>query len=281
MSTEDQQQPADGSERVAMSDSGAMDEAKAAIEAFRERHQEGEVSGEELYRVMKGVPRAGFPIQNTDRSYRGEYATEQERAAAREMGRVLLNGLADAAVRERFLELAQDVEMRQEYERAREHTGVASRRQAIPRHLAFDRNIEQLPRIVQAIAHLYCGAGVLPQTRVIEIPAAALMADADEEVIADPELRRRLIWTHGVINRPVDVDSVATYAQRADGGLLFIHDFHQVSPEARSEIADALVYEMEFRRETLAVAVAVDEKLLQHFRAVNPAFCARIYYTVI
>lgn len=261
-------------------DSGGMDEAKAAIEAFRQRHQRGEVSGEELYRIMKGAPRAGFPSQDTDRSYRGEHATEQERATARELGRVLLNGVADAAVRERCLELAQDLEMAQEYERARERMGVASRRQSSTRHLAFNSDIAQLPQIVQAIAHLYCGAGVLPQTRVVEIPAAALMADADEEVIADPELLRRLIWAHGVINRPVDVDSVAAYAQRADGGLLFIHDFHQVTPEARSEIADALVYEMEFRRETLAVAVAADDQLLQRFGVVNPGFCARIYYTV-
>ncbi|WP_131822314.1 hypothetical protein, partial [Mycobacteroides chelonae] len=174
MSTEDQQQPAEGSERVAMSDSDSIDEAKAAIEVFRERHQGGEVSGEELYRVMKGVPRVGFLTQDTDRSYRGEHATEQERATASELGRVLLNGVGDAAVRERCLELAQDVEMRQEYERARERMGVASRRQSISRHLAFNSDIAQLSRIVQAIAHLYCGAGVLPQTRVVEIPAAAL-----------------------------------------------------------------------------------------------------------
>lgn len=215
-------------------------------------------------------------MPDNDRSYRGEHATEQERVAARELGRVLLNGVADAAVRERCLELAQDLEMAQECERARERMGVASRRQSRPRHLAFNSDIEQLPQIVQAIAHLYCGAGVLPHTRVVAVPAAALMDGADEEVTFDPELLRRLIWANGVINRPVDADSVAAYAQRADGGLLFIHDFQQVAPEARSEIADALVYEMEFR-ETLAVAVAADDELLQRFGVVNPGFCARIY----
>lgn len=261
---------------VSSDDSGAIDEAKAAVEAFPQRHQRSEVFGEELYRIMKGAPRAGFPTLDTDRSYRGEHATEQERAAARELGRVLLSGLADAAVRERCLELAHDLE----YERVREHMGVVSRRQSRPRHLAFNSDIEQLPQIVQAIAHLYCGAGVLPHTRVVAIPAAALLADADEEVIFNPELLRRVIWANGVINRPVDVDSVAAYAQLADGGLLFIYDFQQVTPEARSEIADALVYEMEFRRETLAVAVAADHEQLQRFRAVNPGFCARIYYTV-
>ncbi len=193
---------------------------------------------------------------------------------------MLLNEVADAAVRERCLELAQDLEIERKYERARERLGVAPRRKSSPRHLAFNSDIEQLPQIVQAIAHLYCGVGVLPHTRVVAIPAAALMAGADEEVIFDPDLLRRLIGANGVINRPVDVDSVAAYAQRADGGLLFIHDFQQVTPEARSEIADALVYEMEFRRETLVVAVAADDELLQRFRAVNPGFCARIYCTV-
>lgn len=260
--------------------SGAMDETRAAIEAFRQRRQHGEVSGEELYRIMKGAPGAGFPAQDNDGSYRGEHATSQERAAARELGRVLLNGVADSAVRERCLELAQDLEMEQEYERARERTGVASRGQSRPRHLVFNSDIEQLPQIVRAFAHLYCGAGVLPHTRVVAIPAAALMAGAAEEVVFDPELLRWLIRANGVINRPVDVDSVAAYAQLADGGLLFIHDFQQVTPEARSEIADALVYEMEFRRETLAVAVAADDELQKRFGAVNPGFCARIYYTV-
>ncbi|SHQ48429.1 hypothetical protein [Mycobacteroides abscessus] len=256
-----------------MADSAAMNEVKAAIEALRGRHQRGEVSGDELFRVWKGVPNKLIPTPTAFRTYRGEYATELERAEARRQGRAALDQVTDDAVRELCLALAAEVEVRQELARIRQQAGIAPRRQPGPWNIAFDSNIEQLPKIVQAIAQICCGAGILPQPRVTAVPAGALLDGANTDMIA-------AIWgaqPDYVLDRAVDAQSIAAHAEQADGGLLFIHDFHRVTPDIASEIADTLVDAMEFRQETLAVAIAADGELLRRMRALSPGFAHRIH----
>jgi hypothetical protein len=197
--------------------------------------------------------------------YIGKYATEQERHAARHRGYELLEDLPDTAdIPWRAIARQAEVQQQLAHLRGSTHAGW---------HLALTASGPETARFGQAMAEICCSTQALPQPQFTSVAAALLLEGVDDE--------EALAWLarHNpghMIDRPVASDRLGQYVDAADGGVLFIHSFGQVAPNRVSDIAEALVYPMEFRRDTLAIIVSIEGDLLRRLAAFNPSFGCRI-----